>query len=266
MVATPWLSPKSSRRFGEGSAGIFTQGYCVCEEQGGTDCSVHAGCFGGAFNYHGNECESRERQNTCELQHKKVSQHPGTPGNTKRIPDPTQKIRSTKSWGCLAVTSCFLCHVFTPCIIHSDLSELLNNSFWFLMNFFPTPYLSFSVDWTYLCNANVSYTGQMLLSSDIIKYGLVQVDIWRSGLWFQITDITSTHNSENEQLGIQEPQPLVAWNFTCHLFFMRKHEKMFISVQIPCRNLRGKEEAVPVLKHLQSWNVCLKFLKKITMP
>lgn len=90
---------------------------------------------------------------------------------------------------------------------------------------------------------------------------------WKSGLWLQITNIiSSTHTSENEQLGNQESQLLVAWNFTCHLFFMRKHEKMFISVQILCKNLRGKEETVPVLKHLQSWNVCLKFLKKSQCP
>lgn len=128
-----------------------------------------------------------------------------------------------------------------------------------------TPYLSMWIE--HICAMLVEVImGKCYCHCGLIKYGLVHVDIWKSGLWLQITNIiSSTHTSENEQLGNQESQLLVAWNFTCHLFFMRKHEKMFISVQILCKNLRGKEETVPVLKHLQSWNICLKFLKKITM-
>lgn len=75
-----------------------------------------------------------------------------------------------------------------------------------------------------------------------IKKGQVQVDILKKGLWFPIINISPIDVSETGQPGNQVPQLPVAWKFTWHLL-MQKHEKMFISVQIACKNLRGKRSS-----------------------
>lgn len=91
------------------------------------------------------------------------------------------------------------------------------------------------------------------------------MDILKSGLWFQIINISSTDVSETGQPGNQAPQLLVASKFTWHLLFMRKHEKMFISIQIPYKNLRGKGSCASA--ETSSKLKCMfEVLKKITKP
>lgn len=104
-------------------------------------------------------------------------------------------------------------------------------------------------------------TGKQYCHSATVKNGQVQVDIWKSRLWFQISNISPTDVSETGQPGNQAPQLLVAWKFTWYLLFMRNVRKCSFLSRPPVK-ISEVKEAVSALKHLQSWNVCLKFFKK----
>lgn len=160
----------------------------------------------------------------------------------------TNSWSSTKKWEILnptinIVLSPPMCSLFVSLIL-IFLSLYIIILFWFLMNLFFFSYIALPNTIKHICTIIIWVTMEkQYRHSGSIKNGPVQVDILKSGLWFQIVNISPIDVSETGQPGNQAPQLLVAWKYTWHLLFMRKHEKMFISVQIPCKNLRGKRSS-----------------------